>query len=120
MDATDCGLYDGVGAALLTYDAADPAGVYRCFGACMESQTEDCGGVSLRVSGMPLACPTGVHERSSAKTVLARESGRGGDVFLGGAGLAYEGKLVTLGSVCAFALLSSASKRVNCTSKLDT
>lgn len=83
----------------------------------MESQTEDCGGVSLRV---PLTRPTGVRERSPPKTVLARESGRGGEVFLIGVGLPYDGKLVTLGRVWAFALLSSASKRANCPSKLDT
>ena len=103
-DATDGGLYDGVGTALLTCTA-----VARCFGgACIESQTDDCGGVSPR----PLTRATGVRERSPPNTVLARESGRGGDVFL--VGPSYDGKLLAL------AFTSSASRRAICASKLDT
>jgi len=113
VDAADGGLYDGVGAALLTKDAVDPECGYRCLGACMESHTEVCGGVSMRAGTIPLARPTGVRERSP-NTVLARESGRGGDVFLVGVDLLYDGMLVTVGrGVWAWALLSSASRRAS-------
>lgn len=62
----------------------------------MESQTEDCGGVLLRAASVPLTRPTGVREGSAPKTVLARESGRGGEVFLVGVLLPYDGMLVTV------------------------
>jgi len=63
----------------------------------MESQTEDCGGVLLRAASVPLTRPTGVRERSAPKTVLARESGRGGEVFLVGVAFPYDGMLITAG-----------------------
>lgn len=53
----------------------------------MESQTDDCEGVSCR-RGLLFACTPGVRERLPYVVVmLARESGRGGDVSLDGPGI---------------------------------
>ena len=48
-------------------------------GAWIESRTDGCGGVATRTSFVvPLCCTLGVPARLWLKTVLARESGRGG------------------------------------------
>jgi hypothetical protein len=78
-------------------------------GACIESRTDgdDWGGVSLRGRREPFICATGVLDLSPEKTVLERESGRGGDSIC--SMLVYEDTMD--GAEVTFAIERSVSSR---------
>jgi hypothetical protein len=79
-------------------------------GACMESQTEEVGGVLLLILD-PFTLATGVPDRLTPYAVLARESGRGGDNVWPFGYLATAAVLV---------LATSASKRATRVSSVET
>jgi len=82
-------------------------------GACIESQTEDVGGVLL-LTLVPFIRATGVPDRLTPYAVLALESGRGGDSVLP---FWY---IETGPAAAALALATSASRRATRASRVDT
>lgn len=82
-------------------------------GACIESQTEEVGGVLLLILD-PFTRATGVPDRLTPYAVLALESGRGGD---NGLPFWYA---VTGAAATTWPLVMSVSRRATRTSSEET
>lgn len=81
------------------------------FGACMESQTEEVGGVLLLMLD-PFKLATGVPDRLAPYAVLARESSRGDDI--------WPFEYLNAGVAVALAFATSTSRRATRASSVET